>query len=55
MMKKIYLKPTCKAYVMSVPQLMAGSGGIEQGGTPGGGNHGGSSGNGLDLDFSSGE
>ena len=36
MKKKNYLKPTCKAYTIEMPQLLAGSG-IEQGGESGSG------------------
>ena len=36
MKKKNYLKPTCKAYTIEMPQLLDGSG-IEQGGESGGG------------------
>ena len=50
MMKKKYIVPTSKVYKVILPQLLAGSGDIEQGGEQGGGNHG-EVGNSLDADF----
>ena len=49
MKKKIYQKPTCKAYTIEMPQLLAGSG-IEQGGESGGG-HGTLPSNSMEADF----
>ena len=50
MKKKIYQKPTCKAYTLTMPQLLAGSG-IDQGGESGGG-HGTLPSNSLEIGFS---
>ena len=50
MKKKNYLKPTCKAYTIEMPQLLAGSG-IDQGGESGGG-HGTLPSNSMDIGFS---
>jgi hypothetical protein len=49
MKKKNYLKPTCKAYTIEMPQLLAGSG-IDQGGESGGG-HGTIPSNSTELEF----
>ena len=49
-MKKKYIAPTTKVHTVIMPQLLAGSGDIEQGDEQGGGNHG-EVGNSLDADF----
>ena len=51
MKKKIYQKPTCKAYTLTMPQLLAGSDTIGQGGESGGG-HGTLPSNNLEIGFS---
>ena len=50
MMKKKYITPTTKVHIVIMPQILAGSGDIEQGGEQGGGIHG-DVGNSLDADF----
>lgn len=49
-MKKMYIAPTTKVHKVIMPQLLAGSGDIENGGEQGEGHHG-LTGNSMEADF----
>ena len=49
-MKKKYITPTSKVYEVIMPQILAGSGEIGEGGSEGGGHHG-MVGNSMEADF----